>query len=97
MIDPTNFALFCAAAVALLVVPGPSVTYIVARSVDQGGGAGLISVLGIFSDGMYALAATAIRSRLIRSRAFTGGSRIFTGVTYLGLGITAAVTGRAES
>jgi threonine/homoserine/homoserine lactone efflux protein len=212
MIDSTHFFLFCTAALALLVVPGPSVTYIVARSVDQGGRAGLVSVLGIHtgtlvhvfaavaglsaviassavafsvvkyagavylifigvrrlmsndediqrlngtsrasyrrvywqavmvnvlnpktalfflaflpqfvdrtsgnialqtillgaafvalgvvSDGTYALAATAIRGRLTRSEKFARRSRIFTGVTYVGLGVTAAFTGRSKS
>jgi threonine/homoserine/homoserine lactone efflux protein len=45
--DGSGFALFLAAAVALLVVPGPAVFYIVARSIDQGRSAGLVSTLGI--------------------------------------------------
>ena len=212
MIDSTHYLLFCTAAIALLIVPGPSVTYIVARSVDQGGRAGFVSVLGIHtgtlvhvfaavvglsaiiassavafsvvkyagalyliyigvrrlmakdeemngltvtrrasysrvywqavmvnvlnpktalfflaflpqfvdrssgnvalqtillgatfvalgivSDGTYALAATAIRGRLTRSEKFARRSRIFTGVTYVGLGVTAALTGRSKS
>lgn len=47
MPDAATFGLFLAAALALLIVPGPSVLYIVARSVDQGRVAGLVSVLGI--------------------------------------------------
>ena len=54
-------------------------------------------VLGIVSDGTYALAATAIRGRLTRSEGFARRSRIFTGVTYVGLGVTAALTGRSKS
>jgi threonine/homoserine/homoserine lactone efflux protein len=46
-VDVSTLALFCAAAVALAVVPGPAVLYIVARSVEQGRAAGLVSVLGI--------------------------------------------------
>ena len=42
-----TFGFFLAAALALLIVPGPSVLYIVTRSVDQGRIAGLVSVLGI--------------------------------------------------
>ena len=41
-----NLWLFIAAAVALLVVPGPAVLYIVARSVEQGRLAGFVSDLG---------------------------------------------------
>jgi threonine/homoserine/homoserine lactone efflux protein len=47
MPDATTFGLFVVAALALLLVPGPSVLYVVARSVDQGRLAGLASVLGI--------------------------------------------------
>ena len=39
--------MFGAACLALLVVPGPAVLYIVTRSIDQGRAAGLASVAGI--------------------------------------------------
>ena len=39
--------LFIGATMALLVVPGPAVVYIVTRSVAQGRAAGLVSVVGI--------------------------------------------------
>jgi threonine/homoserine/homoserine lactone efflux protein len=42
-----TIALFSLAAVALAVVPGPAVTYIVTQSVDKGRRAGLIFALGI--------------------------------------------------
>jgi threonine/homoserine/homoserine lactone efflux protein len=47
MPDASTFALFVAAALALLLVPGPSVLYVVARGVEGGRSAGLVSVLGI--------------------------------------------------
>ena len=47
MPDATTFGLFVAASLALLLVPGPAVLYIVARSVEGGRPAGLVSVLGI--------------------------------------------------
>lgn len=47
MLDPSAWAVFVLASVALLVTPGPSVLYIVARSLDQGRRAGLVSVAGI--------------------------------------------------
>jgi len=47
MPDASTFALFVAAALALLLVPGPAVLYVVTRSVDQGRPAGLVSVLGV--------------------------------------------------
>ena len=47
MPDGPTFALFVAAALALLLVPGPAVIYIVARSVEGGRLTGLVSVLGV--------------------------------------------------
>lgn len=45
--DPTRIWLFLGAAVTLVAIPGPGVLYVVARSVDQGRRAGLVSVLGV--------------------------------------------------
>ena len=45
--EPETLFVFALAALAILVVPGPAVVYIVTRSVDQGRGAGLASVIGI--------------------------------------------------
>jgi len=47
MPDAPTFGLFVAAALALLLVPGPSVLYVVGRGVEGGRSAGLVSVLGI--------------------------------------------------
>jgi len=47
IIEPETLAVFALAALAILAVPGPAVVYIVTRSIDQGRGAGLASVLGI--------------------------------------------------
>jgi threonine/homoserine/homoserine lactone efflux protein len=47
MPDASTYALFVAAALALLLVPGPAVIYVVARSVEGGRLAGLVSVLGV--------------------------------------------------
>lgn len=51
--------LFMLAALALLVIPGPSVLYIVTRSVEHGRKAGLVSVLGIHTGSMVHVAAAA--------------------------------------
>ncbi len=45
--EPETLFVFSLAALAILAVPGPAVVYIVTRSIDQGRGAGLASVLGI--------------------------------------------------
>ena len=47
MIESSQLYLFVVAALALLLVPGPAVLYITARSASQGRTAGLVSVLAI--------------------------------------------------
>lgn len=55
----STLGLFSLAALALLVIPGPSVLYIVTRSVEQGRRAGLLSVLGIHTATLVHIAAAA--------------------------------------
>lgn len=58
MPEAPQFALFVGAALALLLTPGPAVLYIVARSVDQGSRAGIVSALGLVTGGaVHVLAA----------------------------------------
>jgi threonine/homoserine/homoserine lactone efflux protein len=52
--------LFLIAAVILLATPGPAVLYIVARSIDQGRTAGLVSTLGIGTGTLVHVAAAAL-------------------------------------
>jgi threonine/homoserine/homoserine lactone efflux protein len=47
MPDAHTYVLFVAAALALLLVPGPAVVYVIARSVSGGRLTGLVSVLGV--------------------------------------------------
>ena len=47
MPDASTIAVFLAAVVVLVLVPGPNILYIVARSVHQGRQAGLVSVAGV--------------------------------------------------
>lgn len=80
MPDPSTLALFVVAALALLVVPGPSVLYIVARSLHQGRRAGLVSALGVQTGGLvHVLAAAVGLSALVLSSAL-----LFSVVKYLG-------------
>lgn len=60
MPDFPHFAVFIGAAVVLLIVPGPAVLYITARSIDQGRLAGVISVLGIAVGTLVHLVAAAV-------------------------------------
>jgi len=47
MLETPTFGAFVAAALALLLVPGPAVFYVIARSVEGGRPTGLVSVLGV--------------------------------------------------
>jgi threonine/homoserine/homoserine lactone efflux protein len=52
--------LFAVSAAALLIIPGPAVLYIMARSIDQGKKAGLVSVLGVTLGGSIHVLAGAL-------------------------------------
>jgi len=83
----TTYALFCAAALALIVVPGPAVTYVVTQSIDKGRSAGLVSALGVACGGLvHVAAAVAGLSALIASSASA-----FTVVKLVGAGYLVAV------
>jgi threonine/homoserine/homoserine lactone efflux protein len=58
--DWSTLAVFSAAALLLLVIPGPAVLYIVAQSVSRGRMAGLVSMLGIQVGGLVHVAAAAL-------------------------------------
>jgi len=77
---PTTFALFAAATVVLLVVPGPAVLYIVTRSVAHGRAAGLVSVLGIHTGSLVHVAFAAVGVSALLSASATA----FTAVRYAG-------------
>src|SRR5438034_3392288 len=57
--DPSRLGLFVAAALVLLLTPGPAVLYIVTRSMDQGRRAGLVSMLGVHAGTLVHIAAAA--------------------------------------
>ncbi len=63
-------ALFMASSLALLLLPGPAVFYIIARSVSQGRQAGLVSTLGVgLGSLLHVVAAAAGLSALLVSSA----------------------------
>ena len=75
-----NLPVFLLAALILLLTPGPAVLYIIARSMDQGRLAGLVSVLSIETgNSVHVLAATFGLSAILLSSALA-----FTVVKYLG-------------
>ncbi|MDQ3169107.1 MAG: LysE family translocator [Acidobacteriota bacterium] len=57
MVDMTAFV---AAALVILLIPGPGVIYIVTRSLGQGRRAGLVSVLGLSAGALVHVAAAAV-------------------------------------
>ena len=70
----STLAVFIAASIVLLVIPGPAVLFIVARSGSQGRRAGLVSVLGVHTASIvHVLAAVAGLSAVVvaSSIAFT--------------------------
>ncbi|HEU4450723.1 MAG TPA: LysE family translocator [Gaiellaceae bacterium] len=82
--DPGALALFAVAAVALLVVPGPAVLYIVARSIEHGRGAGLVSMLGVQVGGLVHVAAAALGlSALLLQSAVAFNVVKYAGAAYL--------------
>jgi threonine/homoserine/homoserine lactone efflux protein len=97
--DPGRLALFVVAALALLVVPGPAVLYIVTRSVHQGRRAGLASVLGIHTGTLvHIAAATAGLSALIVSSAVAFTAVKIAGAVYLiGLGLWTLLSRHPEA
>jgi threonine/homoserine/homoserine lactone efflux protein len=84
MPDASTFALFVVAALVLLVVPGPSVLYIVARSIEGGRTAGLVSVLGVQTGAMVHIAFAAVGlSAILASSAVAFSVVKWLGAAYL--------------
>lgn len=81
---PDDLVLFITAAVVLLLIPGPAVLYVVARSVDQGRRAGLASSAGIATGTLaHVLAATLGLSALLVSSAAAYSVVKYAGAAYL--------------
>jgi threonine/homoserine/homoserine lactone efflux protein len=89
MPDTGTLAVFAAAALALIVVPGPAVLYIVAQSIDRGRLAGVVSALGVATGGLvHVTAATIGLSSLLVSSATAFTVVKYAGAAYLiGMGI----------
>jgi threonine/homoserine/homoserine lactone efflux protein len=84
MLDPTKLPLFAAASLALLLSPGPAVLYIVARSIDQGRKAGLVSVLSIEAGNFcHVLAAALGLSALLLASDWAFSAVKYAGAAYL--------------
>lgn len=96
--DPPAIGLFVVAALALLVVPGPAVLYVVARSIHEGRRAGLASVVGIHVGTLVHIAAATLGlSALIASSALAFTAVKIAGAVYLvGLGVWTLFSRRSE-
>jgi threonine/homoserine/homoserine lactone efflux protein len=76
----STYAVFLATAMALLVIPGPAVLYVVTRSIEMGRSGGIASVAGI-TTGTFVhvgLATAGLSSLILASKA------AFDGVKYIG-------------
>lgn len=84
MIDSSQLYLFIGAALALLLIPGPAVLYITARSASQGRMAGLVSVLAIETANFMQAAAAALGlSAILLSSALAFDIVKYLGAAYL--------------
>ena len=84
MPDASTFLLFAAASLAFLAIPGPSVFYIVTRSLAQGRRAGVTSMLGVQAGGLVHVVAAAFGvSALIASSATAFTIVKYAGAAYL--------------
>src|SRR4051812_505 len=80
----STYAVFLATAIALLLVPGPAVLYVVTRSIEMGRGGGLASVAGITTGTVVfvGLAAAGLSSLLLASTTAFDAVR-YAGAVYL--------------
>ena len=80
----STYAVFLATGMALLIVPGPAVLYVVTRSIEMGRAGGLASVAGITTGTIayVALAAAGLSSLLLTSTAAFAAVR-YAGAAYL--------------
>ena len=79
-----TFVIFAAASAAFLAVPGPSVIYIISRSLAEGRTAGIVSALGIQTGGLvHVTAATVGVSALLASSATAFSVVKYAGAAYL--------------
>ena len=82
--DFASLGLFMAAALVLLITPGPAVLYIVARSIDEGRRAGLVSMLGVHAGTLVHVAAAAAGlSALLAASAMAFSVVKYLGAAYL--------------
>src|SRR5688572_9870097 len=94
MPDGAALLAFVAAALVVLLIPGPGVLYVVARSLSQGQRAGLVSAVGLSAGAfVHVIAATVGLSALLLASAAAFGVVKLLGAAYLiYLGIRAVMS-----
>lgn len=95
----STLSVFAVAAAALILIPGPAVLYIVARSVHQGRRAGLLSALGVEVGSLVHIVAAAVGlSAILVSSSLAFSVVKFAGAAYLiYLGIRTLLTREAPA
>ncbi len=84
MPDVTTLLVFAGAALALIVIPGPAVLYILAQSVEHGRRAGVVSAIGVATGGLVHITAAAIGiAALVVSSAVAFSVVKYAGAAYL--------------
>jgi threonine/homoserine/homoserine lactone efflux protein len=84
MPDSHSLALFAGAAIAILLIPGPAVLYVVSQSAEHGRLAGLVSVAGVHLGTLvHVAAATVGLSAIIVSSAIAFSVVKYAGAAYL--------------
>jgi threonine/homoserine/homoserine lactone efflux protein len=95
--DTSSLGMFVAASLALLVVPGPAVLYIVGRSLNHGRRAGFLSVLGICTGTLFHVVAAALGlTAVLRASPIAFSAIRYAGAAYLvWLGVQALRSGES--
>ena len=84
MFESSQLSLVLIASIALLITPGHAVLYIVARSMNQGRLAGLVSVLGVETANFFHASAAALGlSAILVSSALAFDIVKYLGAAYL--------------
>jgi threonine/homoserine/homoserine lactone efflux protein len=84
MLNWSTLYLFITAVLLLVFMPGPNTLYIIARSIQQGRKAGIVSILGVQFGTMFHIAAAAFGlSALLVSSALAFNTVKYVGAAYL--------------
>ena len=84
MLDWSRLSLFISVALILVFMPGPNTLYIIARSIQQGRRAGIVSSLGVQTGTLFHIAAAALGlSALLLSSVLAFNIVKYAGAAYL--------------